>query len=95
VSQVLVEPLSPRALWNYAMRNRFELLLFSARVVVGYPAAWLLAMASSLAPLVHSGASNWKADLAALNDLPHAELIVIGFAVTVSAFALAMWLLPL
>jgi hypothetical protein len=78
------------------MRNRFELLLlFSARVVVGYPAAWLLAMASSLAPLVHSGARNWKADLAALNDLPHAELIVIGFAVMVSAFALALWLLPL
>ena len=87
----MVEPLFPRALWNYAMRNRFELLLlFSARLVVGYPAAWLLAMAS-----VNSGARNWKADLAALNDLPRAELIVIGFAVTVSAFALALWLLPL
>ena len=79
------------------MRNRFELLLlFSARLIVGYPAAWLLAMASSLGPLVHAGTRNWKGDLAALDDLvPHAELIMIGFAVTVSAFALALLLLPL
>jgi hypothetical protein len=79
------------------MRNRFELLLlFSARFIVGYPAAWLLAMATSLGLLVHAGTRNWKGDLAALHDLvPHAELIMIGFAVTVSAFALALLLLPL
>ena len=76
------------------MRNRFELLLlFSARLIVGYPAAWLLAMASSLGLLVHAGTRNWKGEL---HDLvPHAELIMIGFAVTVSAFALALLLLPL
>jgi hypothetical protein len=53
-------------------------------------------MASSLGPLNHAGARNWKGDLAALDDLvPHAELMMIGFAVTVSVFALALWLLPL
>ena len=52
------------------MRNRFELLLlFSARFIVGYPAAWLLAMATSLGLLVHAGTRNWKGDLAALHDL--------------------------
>jgi hypothetical protein len=64
------------------MSNRCRsLLLLSAWLVVGYPAAWLLAMSSS--PL--------SAHLAPRNGV---ELTFYGLAVTALAFTLALWALP-
>jgi hypothetical protein len=90
------------------MRNRCRsLLLLSARLVVGYPAAWLLAMSSSplfadvLATarchqslfdwLVREPVRRWAAYFAPRNG---AELTLYGLAVTASAFTLTLWALP-
>ena len=89
------------------MRNRFRSLLqFSARFVVGYPASWLLAMSSSqlLADTARRGCQSlfhWlvrvpvRQGAAYLVPRDDAELTLMGVAVTVSAFVLALWLLPL
>jgi hypothetical protein len=64
------------------MSNRCRsLLLLSASLVVGYPAAWLLAMSST--PL--------SAHLAPRNGV---ELTFYGLAVTALAFTLTLWTLP-
>jgi hypothetical protein len=91
------------------MRNRFRsLLLFSARLVVGYPAAWLLAVSSSplLADVLDTAICRCQSLFHRLVRVPvrqgaahlaprdDTELILFGLAVTVLAFVLALWLLP-
>jgi hypothetical protein len=81
------------------MGNCFRsLLLFSVRLVVAYPAAWLADMLDtarchqSLSNwLVHAPFGRWAAYLAPRNG---AELTLMGLAVTVSAFILALCVLP-
>jgi hypothetical protein len=68
--------------FGVTMSNRCRsLLLLSASLVVGYPAAWLLAMSST--PL--------SAHLAPRNGV---ELTFYGLAVTALAFTLTLWTLP-
>ena len=92
------------------MRNRFRsLLLFSARLVVGYPAAWLLLAVSStplLADVLDTAICRCQSLFHRLVRVPvrqgaahlaprdDTELILFGLAVTVLAFVLALWLLP-
>jgi hypothetical protein len=91
------------------MRNRFRsLLMFSARLVVGYPAAWLLAVSSSplLADVLDTAICRCQSLFHRLVRVPvrqgaahlaprdDTELILFGLAVTVLAFVLALWLLP-
>jgi hypothetical protein len=81
------------------MDNRFRsLLLFSVRLVAGYPAAWLadvLDTARCHQSLfdwsVRAPVRRWSAYLAPRNG---AELTLFGLAVTVSAFILALCILP-
>jgi hypothetical protein len=90
------------------MRNRFRSLLqFSARLLVGYPAAWLLAMSSGHLLSDMLGTVRCRQSLfysllrvpirqgaAHLAPRDGAELTLIGLAVTVSTFILTLWLLP-
>jgi hypothetical protein len=91
------------------MHNQFRsFLLLLARLVVGYPATWLLAMSSGqllaefrgtprhhcqslLCWLVH----NPNRQRAAYVALRNSELTLLGLAVTVTAFILTLWLLPI
>jgi hypothetical protein len=90
------------------MRNRFRsLLLFSARLLVGNPAAWLLALSSGhLIPDVPATVRcrcqslfYWLLRVPVRQGAAHlaprdgAELTLIGLAVTVSTFILTLWLL--
>jgi hypothetical protein len=64
------------------MSNRCRsLLLLSSSLVVGYPAAWLLAMSSP----------SLSARFAPRNGV---ELTLYGLAVTALAFTLTLWALP-
>jgi hypothetical protein len=81
------------------MRNRFDsLLLFSARLFVAYPAAWLADLLDTARCrqslfdwLVRTPVRRSAAYLAPRNG---AELTLMGLAVTVSAFILALCVLP-
>jgi hypothetical protein len=82
------------------MDNHFRsLLLFSARLVVAYPATWLAdvldtARCRQQSPfdwLARAPVRRWVACLAPRNG---AELTLFGLAVTVSAFILALSVLP-
>jgi hypothetical protein len=79
-----------------------SLLLFSARLAVGYPAAWLADVLdtarcrhqSLFDLLVRAPARRWAAYLAPLAPRNNAELTLLGLAVAVSAFILALCVLP-
>jgi hypothetical protein len=82
------------------MRNRFRsLLLFSARLLVGYPAAWLRAMSSGHLLARCQSLFYWLLRVPVTQGAAHlapqngAELTLIGLAVTVSTFILTLWLL--
>jgi hypothetical protein len=90
------------------MRNRFRsILLFSARLVVGYPAAWLLALGSGhLLPDVPGTVRcrcqslfDWLLCVPVRHAAAHlaprndAELTLICLTVTASTFILTLWLL--
>jgi hypothetical protein len=71
-----------RVCGGVTMSNRCRsLLLLSAWLVVGYPAAWLLAISSS----------SISAHLAPRNGV---ELTLYGLAVTALVFTLTLWALP-
>jgi hypothetical protein len=90
-----------------SMRERLRLLMLKlARLFVGYPATWLLAVGSSQRLPQLSGTARyhyqqllwWLIHIpirqgAAYLSLRDSELTVLAFAVMVSAFILTLWLL--